>query len=192
MPRLTTRELNAQTWGDLEQVLGERGGARGCWCMHWRLSYPEWEQGRGDGNRGALRMRAEQDPAPGLVGYLDDDPVAWIAIGDRAEYPRMTRSPIMRSINDSPGWIISCVFIRQDRRGSRLPVEMIRAACEFAARSGQHIVEAVPVDPAEGQHAGPDNAMTGIASTYREAGFVEIARPKPDRPVMRRTVSGDA
>lgn len=189
MPRFTTRRLDAQTWNELEQVLGERGGARGCWCMHWRLSYPEWAEGQGDGNRKALRKRAEQDPAPGLVGYLDDDPVAWIAFGDRAEYPRMARSPIMRSINDSPGWIISCVFIRPDHRGAGLPLEMIGAACEFASRSGQHIVEAVPVDPAEGQRAGPDNVMTGIASTYRQAGFVEIARPKPDRPVMQRTVS---
>jgi GNAT superfamily N-acetyltransferase len=192
MPGLITRELNAQTWGDLQQVLGERGGSRGCWCMHWRLPYAEWAQGRGDGNRDALRTRAGRSPAPGLVGYLGDDPVAWIAIGDRAEYPRMSRSPVMRSTDDAPGWVISCVFVRRDHRGGGLPVEMIRAACEFAARSGQQMVEAVPVDPAEGQRAGPDNAMTGIASSFRAAGFVEVARPKPDRPVMRRTLSADA
>jgi GNAT superfamily N-acetyltransferase len=191
MPSLTTRELSTQTWDDLEQVLGERGGSRGCWCMHWRLSFAEWEKGRGDGNRDALRERAGRGPAPGLVGYLDGEPVAWIAVGDRGEYPRMARSPAMRPVDDTPGWVVSCVFVRSDHRGSRLPVEMIRAACELAARSGQRTVEAVPVDPVDGRRAGPDNAMTGIASAYRDAGFVEVARPKPDRPVMRWTVSED-
>jgi hypothetical protein len=31
--------------------------------------------------------------------------------------------------------------------------------------------------------------MTGIASAYLAAGFTEVARPKPDRPVMRRVVT---
>lgn len=193
MAKLTTRELTADTWDDLETVLGENGGARGCWCMHWRLPYSEWEKGRGDDNRRALRSRAKRDPAPGLVGYLDGDPVAWISIGDREEYPRMDRSPVMRPVDDdAAGWVVSCVFVRRDHRGEGLPEKMIEAACELAARSGQEVVEAVPVEPAKGRRAGADNAMTGIASTFRDAGFVEVARPKADRPVMRRTVSGDA
>ncbi|WP_157254580.1 hypothetical protein [Nonomuraea typhae] len=63
---------------------------------------------------------------------------------------------------------------------------MIGAACDFAAENGQHVVEGFPVDPGPGQVAGADNAMTGIASAFREAGFTEVARRKKDRPAMRR------
>ena len=35
---LTVRELTTKNWADFEAVMGQNGGSRGCWCMHWRLS----------------------------------------------------------------------------------------------------------------------------------------------------------
>jgi hypothetical protein len=32
--------------------------------------------------------------------------------------------------------------------------------------------------------------MTGIASAFLEAGFAEVSRPRGDRPIMRRKLSG--
>ena len=52
---LTVRGLSEATWNDFEDVLGKNGGARGCWCMHWRLSIAEWMAGKGDGNMRAMR-----------------------------------------------------------------------------------------------------------------------------------------
>ena len=51
---LDVRELCATTWGDFERVLGSNGGARGCWCMHWRLSIADWTEGKGEGNKTCL------------------------------------------------------------------------------------------------------------------------------------------
>jgi hypothetical protein len=185
---MTSAALTERTWADFEQVMGTNGGASGCWCMHWRLPYKQWEQGRGDGNRRQMHQRTLAAPPPGLVCYLDEDPVGWIGVGHRDEYPRMGRSPITRPIDDTEAWVISCIYLGRDHRHQRLQTPMISAACGFAAEQGQRAVDAYPVDPADGKRAGADNAMTGIASAYVAAGFTEIARPRPDRPVMRRFV----
>jgi GNAT superfamily N-acetyltransferase len=186
--QLATRELTRESFPDLEEVLGERGGAHGCWCMHWRLSFNEWKEQQGDGNRRTLQKRAGAAPPAGLIGYLDDRPVGWIALGDRDEYPRMARSPVMRPVDETRVWVVSCIFVHPDVRGQDLPVRLIEAACTLAAEHGQEAVDAVPVEVEDGKRAGPDNAMTGMASSFQKAGFREIARPKPDRPYVRRRV----
>ena len=48
------------------------------------------------------------------------------------------------------------------------------------------IVEAYPVEPKKSPMP-PVFAWTGIASAYRTAGFQEVARRSPTRPIMRRT-----
>lgn len=188
MSDVTWQALTPANWTDLEVVMGDRGGARGCWCMHWRLSFASWQQGQGEGNRSALRERAEQDPPPGVVCYRGQDPVGWVAIADRSEYPRMQRSWVTKPIDDTPVWVISCVLVRTGHRAQGLHPALINAACEFAAHWNQHTVEAIPIEPDEQHRAGPDSAMTGIASSYTAAGFTELARRKPDRPVMRRVL----
>ena len=46
------------------------------------------------------------------------------------------------------------------------------------------IVEGYPVDPKQGKM--PDAfAWTGLASSFKAAGFVEVARRSPTRPIMR-------
>lgn len=180
--------LTEHTWADFEQVMGPDGGARGCWCMHWRLTYQQWERGRGAGNRAKMRERAGSAPSPGVVCYLDREAVGWVAIGERCEYPRMQRSPVTKAIDQAPVWVISCVYVRRDHRGFGLHAPLIDAACRFAADQGQETVEAIPVEPAVGKRAGADTAMTGMASAFLAAGFREVARPKSDRPVLRRTL----
>ncbi|GAB3451360.1 GNAT family N-acetyltransferase [Streptomonospora sediminis] len=157
--------------------------------MHWRVSFKEWEAGRGDGNRDTLRERAGRQPPPGLVSYVADEAVGWVGIGDRSEYPRLQRSQVTKPLDDTPVWVISCLFVRRSHRQQRLQAKMIAAACDFAAEHGRHTVEGFPVEPAPGRAAGADNAMTGIASAFHEAGFTEVARRKKDRPAMRRTVA---
>lgn len=198
MSGLTWRELTPATWEDFEAVMGENGGARGCWCMHWRLLFEEWQQGRGEGNRAAMRERVEVHPSPGVVCYLGQEadgesggePVGWVGVGPRSEYPRMERSPVMKPVDEKPAWVVSCLHVRKGYRQRGLLEPMIEAGCEFSARWGQEAVEAYPVDPAPGKKAGADNAMTGIASSFARAGFEEVARRKHDRPVMRLELTG--
>jgi GNAT superfamily N-acetyltransferase len=185
-PKLTVQPLTTDTWADFEAVMGTNGGARGCWCMHWRLSTEEWMAGKGEGNKAAMRRLAGRKTPPGVVAYQDDEPIAWCGFGDRSDYPRMERSSLLKPVDDEPVVSLTCLLVRKGRRGEGLLSELIAAVCAHLAETADvRTVEAYPVEPAEGRKAGADNAMTGIASAFRAAGFTEIARPRSDRPVMR-------
>jgi GNAT superfamily N-acetyltransferase len=186
---LEVRELRATTWDDFERVLGSNGGARGCWCMHWRLSIAEWMEGKGEGNKRAMKELASREPAPGVLVYAGGEPVAWCALGPRASFPRLERSSILTSIDDEPVCAITCVFVERRHRGAGLLAAVLDAVCEYAAGLGYSMAEGYPVEPRPGRRAGSDTAMTGIASAFRAAGFTEVARRKADRPVMRRSLA---
>ncbi|GLX93462.1 GNAT family N-acetyltransferase [Herbidospora sp. NBRC 101105] len=189
MSSLTVRELSRETWGDFESVLGANGGARGCWCMHWRLSIKEWTEGKGEGNKKAMRRLAGREPAPGLVVYDDDTPVAWCSLGPRSSFPRLERSPLLAKAGDDEGvCAIACVYVEKSHRGSGLLPGILEAVCDWASSAGYAHAEGYPVEPREGRRAGADTAMTGIASAFLDAGFSEVARPRADRPIMRRKV----
>ena len=185
-PKLTVRPLTADNWEDFETVMGARGGARGCWCMHWRLSIAAWMKNKGDGNKAAMRALAELDTPPGVVGYLDAEPVAWCGFGDRSDFPRMQRSTLLKPADAEPVVSLTCLLVKKDHRGEGLSAAWIAAVCDYLADTSKtRTVEAYPVEPPAGRRAGSDTAMTGIASAFTEAGFTEIARPRHDRPVMR-------
>lgn len=186
---LEVRELRADTWDDFERVLGPNGGARGCWCMHWRLSIAEWMEGKGQGNKRAMRRLASREPAPGVLVYAGDEPVAWCSLGPRSSFPRLDRSPMLAPIDDAPVCAVTCVFVHRRHRGSGLLAAILDAVCDYAATRGYRIVEGYPVEPRPGKRAGPDTAMTGIAGAFLDAGFTEVARPRSDRPIMRRSLS---
>ncbi|WP_407564532.1 hypothetical protein [Streptomyces sp. 184] len=182
----TVRPLTANTWEDFETVMGARGGAAGCWCMHWRSSIAEWMENKGDGNRAAIRALAERETPPGVVGYLDAEPAAWCAFGNRSDFPRMQRSALLKPVDDEPVVSLTCLLIKKEHRGGGLSAAWITAVCDYLAEtSPTRTVEAYPIEPPAGRRAGPDTAMTGIAGAFTDAGFTEIARARHDRPIVR-------
>jgi GNAT superfamily N-acetyltransferase len=78
------------------------------------------------------------------------------------------------------------LFVQRKHRGNGLLPALIEAACSYAAKNGYELIEGYPIEPPRGKQAGSDTAMTGIASAFRDAGFDEVARPRTDRPIMRR------
>jgi GNAT superfamily N-acetyltransferase len=187
---LRVNELSKETWSDFETVLGTNGGARGCWCMHWRLSISEFMEGRGEGNKRAMRRLTRRKQAPGVVVYQDDAPVAWCSLGPRASFPRLERSPLLADIDDEPVCAITCIFVHRKHRNAGLLPAILEAVCDYAATAGYPTAEGYPIEPRKGKRAGSDTAMTGIASAFLDAGFSEVARPRSDRPIMRRKLRG--
>ncbi|NIP58834.1 MAG: hypothetical protein GWN82_13740 [Gemmatimonadetes bacterium] len=61
---------------------------------------------------------------------------------------------------------------------------LIRGACELAAAQGASIVEVYPVEPKKDSMP-PGFAFTGLASAFRRAGFREVERRSPTRPIVR-------
>lgn len=191
----TTLECHPVTpdrWSDLVGLFGQHGACGGCWCMWWRESRREFDREKGERNRRHLHALVDAGPPPGLLGYLAASPVAWVALAPRAAYPVAGRSRIARLPSDETDagearenhvWLISCLFVHRRHRRRGIATTMIEHAVAYAATRGADAVDAVPVEPVSTL---PDAfAFTGLPSSYRAAGFVEIARPGPRRPLFR-------
>jgi GNAT superfamily N-acetyltransferase len=124
-------------------------------------------------------------PPPGLLALRGGEAVAWIAIAPRVELVRLAGSRVLAPVDAAPVWSIPCLFVRKDARRAGLSAQLIRAAAEFAFARGATIVEGYPQDPKHAEM--PDVfAWTGIASSFAKAGFSEVARRAPTRPIVRR------
>lgn len=97
-------------WSDVLELFGDNGVVAGCWCMYFRLKGRDFRSQRGASNRESLHAVMTCHPAPGLLAYLDDEPVGWCAVAPRSEYGRIERSVVIGPVDDQPAWAISCLY----------------------------------------------------------------------------------
>jgi GNAT superfamily N-acetyltransferase len=91
---------------------------------------------------------------------------------------------VLRPIDDCDVWSVSCLFVAKAHRGRGLSVQLLRAAVEMAGTAGAAIIEGYPVIPYAPRM--PDAfAWTGTLAAFRAAGFEEVGRGSPKRPIMR-------
>ncbi len=181
---LTFLPVTPSRWADLEALFGERGACGGCWCMAWRLPSRQWREGKGAANRRAMRRIVASGEKPGILGYLGGEPVAWCSVAPREKFVFLANSRVLRPVDDAPVWSVSCLFVKKPHRRLGISAKMLRAAAEFAARRGAGIVEGYPVAPA--MKKTPDPFLwTGVPAAFRAAGFREVLRRSPGRPIMR-------
>ena len=172
-------------WDDLEQLFGPRGACAGCWCMFMRLPLAEFRRGKGAGNRRALRALVARRP-PGLIAYAGRDPVGWIAVAPREEFRRLENSRVLAPVEGERVWASPCFFVKSGHRGGGLSLALLEAATAFAERHGAGALEGYPnANTAHKQAAA--FVWTGFESTFRRAGFTEVARRSRSRPILRRT-----
>jgi GNAT superfamily N-acetyltransferase len=182
--RLIFRPLTAVRWSDLVELFGQRGACGGCWCMYWRLRSGEFARNKGAGNRRALQRLVKSGPPPGILAYAGRRPIGWCAIAPRQDYVRLERSRVLKPIDAQPVWSVSCFFVAGEYRRRGVSVALLKAAAEFARRRGARVIEGYPVE-ARSRSAPPPFVWTGLPGTFLGAGFVEVARPSPSRPIMR-------
>ena len=168
-------------WADLVELF-DRPIVRTCFCMFYR------KVGAGTGvgleNQRQMKALVDQGTMPGLIGYEDGTPVAWVSLAPREDYQKLSRSPIMKPVDERPVWSIVCFFVVREARGRGVSRRMLQAAVDYARSRGARLLEAYPVD-ADGRRD-PDSMFFGAKSMYDRAGFREVARRKPTRPVVRR------
>jgi GNAT superfamily N-acetyltransferase len=181
---LVCHPLTPDRWADFEQLFGANGACGGCWCMVWRLSRKDFDSQKGEGNKAALQSIVKEGVTPGLMGYIDGEPVSWCAFAPRENYPALERSRILKPVDETPVWSISCFFVEKSHRKRGLSVQMLRAAVEYIRKHGGKVVEGYPHEPKAESAPGPF-VWTGLARTFTEAGFVEVARRSDTRPIMR-------
>ena len=191
MPTLAIRPLTPERWPDLEAVFMARGCsvARGCWCMFYRETgafiLPGGKQPV-QARKQSLRDLVTRGPAPGLIAYLGKRPVGWVTLGPRDDFRRLARSRAMKAVDDKPVWSIVCFVVPSEFRGQGVATALLEGAVAYAKKQGATLVEAYPKEP-EGKVA-DDSLWFGKKSMYDKAGFTEVARHTPDRPVMRKAL----
>jgi len=195
---LTIRPLTAEQWPALEDLFGTTGASNGCWCMYWRIGPRYRSRPRTDnkadlarlakaGSAGAAGAAGAPGTAPGLLAFDGGVAVGWSELAPRADLGWLARTRYLQPPDDLPVWSVPCFYVRRTHRGRGVTDALITAAISAAAAAGAPALEAYPVDIALPGHTG--NLFTGIASTFARHGFGVVARHKPDRPVMRRTLA---
>lgn len=180
--------LTSERWRDLEILFGEHGACGGCWCMWWRLKRSQFNRQKGKDNREAFKKIVDSGEIPGILAYVDDQPIAWCSIAPRERFPVLERSRILKRVDDKPVWSIVCFFVAKPFRRKGVTVKLLQAAVEYAKKQGALIIEGYPVEPKK--PVIPDIfAYTGLVSTFRTNGFEEVLRRSETRPIMRYIVS---
>ncbi len=179
--------LTKISWPDFETLFGARGACGGCWCMWWRLARKEFEAQQGDGNRDAMKQIVAAGQVPGILGYHDDEPVAWCSVAPRDEYASLNRSRILKPVDDAVVWSLVCMFIHKSQRGRGATAEVIAAAIEYVRGQGGAIVEAYPSVP-RSDKVPPYSSFMGFPDMFAKAGFAEVAAPSAAKRVMRHVI----
>jgi len=179
--------VGPERWDDLEQLLDRPGSQRGCWCLWWRLRHKEYGTTSGEQHRRRMRQIVRQGMTPGLLGYVEGEPVAWVSLGPRTDFAALEASRLFRRVDEKPVWSVVCFVVRRDQRGQGWMRRLLRAAEAYAAQHGATLLEGYPVECGDRRLTG-DGGYTGIASTFRAEGFREVARRRADRPIMRRAL----
>jgi GNAT superfamily N-acetyltransferase len=184
------KPLNRETWDDFEALFGPRGACGGCWCMTWRLPPAEFRANSGAGNRAAMRALADAGREPGVLLYEDGRAVAWCAVAPREQYVRLAKSRVLAPVDEEKVWSVSCFFVNKKARGRGLSVAVLEAAVEFARSRGATIVEGYPKQLEAKLPAA--FVWTGVLPAFVRAGFSEVLRRSPKRPIVRRAVTAGA
>ncbi len=186
--------VTADRWSDLVRVFGRRGeNPSWCWCQLFlrpeasKLSAPEAPPN----NRDALYEEiTHASVAPGLVASIGDDPVGWTRVGPRASFPGVRGNKALARVltqDDAGFWWVTCFAVDSRHRRAGIGAALLRAAVAFAREHGATFVEGHPVDvdALKAARVSGSAIFTGTLAMFSEAGFVEVARTFPTRPVMR-------
>jgi GNAT superfamily N-acetyltransferase len=100
-------------------------------------------------------------------------------------YPRKF-AHILKHVDERPVWSVVCFFAAKPFRRHGLTAKMLDAAAAYVRKQGARIIEGYPVEPKPGARSADVFVWTGLASAFRKAGFEEVQRRSPTRPIMRR------
>ena len=182
---------------DLQRVFGVRGTAARCQCQRYKLA-PKEAFARFPASERRDRLEAQThcgDPAAettaGLIGYLGEEPVAWVAVEPRANLQSLLRVYRMpwegrdEDRHDASVWAVTCIFVRAGFRKRGLTRPLVRAAAEHARERGARAVEGYPMLTQPGQVIAWEEIHVGTRAMFADAGFREVTRPGVRRVVMR-------
>jgi GNAT superfamily N-acetyltransferase len=195
MPKIVIAPATADRFDDAEHALTGGGDGRSCQCQWWTITNAEFQRASTDERRELLRDEIGNDaPPPALIAYVDGEAAGWVRVGPRPAQVRISRTrdiiahtPI--PLDDPDVWAVTCFVVRREHRRQGLNARLLAAAIDYARNHGARVVEAYPYDTDAAKHSS-NELYRGVLSVFEDAGFREVARPKPDRAIVALDLSG--
>ena len=151
--------------------------------MHWKLRGKAFEDAKGYTTRQMHKSIIDAGTVTGLLAYMNGEVVGWVAVEPRNAYDKLAHSRVLRPIDDQDVWSVTCFYVARKHRRKGITVSLLKATVEHVRGQGGKIVEGYPVDTHKDMPA--PFVYTGTASAYQQAGFKEVARNSPTRPIFR-------
>jgi GNAT superfamily N-acetyltransferase len=151
--------------------------------MWWLLPHAQWIVQKGEGYRRAMHSLVMRYQASGLLAYAGGKAIGWCAVAPRERYLRLANSRVLKPVDDQPVWSVTCFFVAKEYRQRGVTVALLKAAADYVREHGASILEGYPTETSRQQ--ADAFVFTGLASAFRRAGFKEVARRSPTRPIMR-------
>ncbi len=74
---LTFEPLTKSNWNKFVELFGEKGACGNCWCMSFRLTKTDFDEGKvNDGNKNAMQQLVWDNQPTGLLAFYEDIPIA--------------------------------------------------------------------------------------------------------------------
>ncbi|NJI58990.1 GNAT family N-acetyltransferase [Microbacterium oxydans] len=144
-----------------------------CFCLSYRIGSKENVALRGSQRADRVRDLCHQDPPPGVIAYLDDEPVGWAALHPRRD-TSFARNRLIPHIDDSDVWSLWCFRVRPGHRKQGISHALIDGAVAYARERGAPAIEGYPVDNG-GEKVNLTMAYVGTRALFESAGFVKAA-----------------
>lgn len=187
---LVFQELGKANWKQFEELMGEKGGCGNCWCMYFRIPTKEFQENKPDGNKKLMKLLVDKNKPIGLIAFLHEQPVGWLALAPREDYMKIENSRAFKRIDEKPVWSISCFFIKKEYRHKGLSQQLIKGAVDFAKRSATRggkkikILEAYPAIPYAEKVPHPF-LWVGVLSSFIKNGFTIVHQHSKSRAMVR-------
>lgn len=164
----------ATVFDDVAAVVGpKKPTSNVCFCLSYRIGNKENVSLRGPARAERVRELCHQDPPPGVLAYLDDEPIGWAALHPRRD-TSFARNRLIPHVDDLDVWSLWCFRVRPGHRKQGVSHALIAVAVAYARERGAPAIEGYPVDNA-GAKVNLTMAYVGTRRLFESAGFAKAA-----------------
>lgn len=172
--RMTIEVRPATDFGDVATLVGpKRPTSNVCFCLSYRIGSKENLALKGPARADRVRELCHEDPPPGVIAYLDDEPVGWAAVHPRND-TSFARNRLIPHVDDLDVWSLWCFRVRPGYRKQGISHALIEGAVAYAEEQGAQAIEGYPVDNG-GEKVNLTMAYVGTRALFESAGFVKAA-----------------
>jgi GNAT superfamily N-acetyltransferase len=164
----------ATEFADVATLVGpKKPTSNVCFCLSYRLASTENAALRGPARADRVRELCREDPPPGVIAYLDDEPVGWAALHPR-RHTSFARNRLIPHVDDLDVWSLWCLRVRPGHRKQGISHALIDGAVAYASARGAPAIEGYPVDN-RGERVDLTMAYVGTRKLFEDAGFQKAA-----------------